>query len=198
MLRSLDTRLVFQRGAGVSGIELWASDGTTAGTQPYFAIAGSVTQPLQRVGAELYFTRHDVGWLTLWRTDGTNAGTGQVPGVPSPCFTFDLVEHGGAVYFTDALSHALYRFDRALATTTVVRAFNVQPYSGPNEIVSLGGELFFSVLVTSGDVELWRSDGTPSGTAWITTVNVGSTELTASRLHAPGAGKRLVLAARDA
>lgn len=82
ILAALGDRLMLAVDDGQSGGELWSTDGTSAGTQPVFAIDG--TEGLDPnlptvVGNLMYFLRKAANdhWV-LWRTDGTNSGTLQL------------------------------------------------------------------------------------------------------------------------
>jgi ELWxxDGT repeat protein len=77
-------RLFFTADDGIHGVELWASDGTTAGThlvkdiRPGSAGSYPVT-PSRLVGAWLFFVASDgVHGPELWASDGTEAGTSLV------------------------------------------------------------------------------------------------------------------------
>jgi ELWxxDGT repeat protein len=68
---------------GVSGEELWKSDGTSAGTVLVKDIWGgsSSSSPaeLTVVGGTIFFTAQDVtSGRELWKSDGTSAGTVRV------------------------------------------------------------------------------------------------------------------------
>jgi ELWxxDGT repeat protein len=117
-----------------SGLELWATDGTTAGTRlpreiaPQFANAGSSPSDFARLGNFLLFSADDdANGRELWRTDGTMTGTTLItdinPGSASST-PQQLIPANGLVYF------------RARST--------------PGE----GGAPWM----------VWRSDGTASGT----------------------------------
>ena len=85
-------RVVFTASAASSGMELWQSDGTAAGTTMIADIHpganSSDPRHLVALGGHVYFSAEDpVAGRELWRTDGTAAGTVRladlVPGVGS-------------------------------------------------------------------------------------------------------------------
>jgi len=72
--------LYFVADDGVSGAELWRSDGTASGTfrvrdiNP--GVQGSDASFLTPVGNTLYFQAYDAtNGTELWKSDGTQAGT---------------------------------------------------------------------------------------------------------------------------
>src|SRR5262249_60144077 len=71
---------VFRGGDGVTGRELWKSDGTAAGTVLVKDIRPGpdygYPENLTGVGRTLFFTANDgVNGQELWKSDGTEAGT---------------------------------------------------------------------------------------------------------------------------
>ena len=141
-----------------TGVELWATDGTAAGTRLVIDLS-----PGPRAGNPLwltsfngaaYFTASDgLGLDRLWRTDGTTTGT--VPLVPLRC---NVLQPAGAALFCLNDSE-LWRTDGTAAGTALVQTLygNYPIY----ETATLGTALFFK----GADGELWKSDGTSAGTA---------------------------------
>ncbi len=84
--------LYFSADDGVSGPELWKTDGTVGGTVQVKDIntapgAGSAPNALTVFNNALYFSADDgVTGRELWKTDGTDAGTLQVKDIcPGSC-----------------------------------------------------------------------------------------------------------------
>src|SRR4029079_5880352 len=67
----------------IDRIDLWASDGTAAGTGSVFTfpLEARSTSALSVVGNEAFFTAYnpDTNRSNLWRTDGTRARTPRIP-----------------------------------------------------------------------------------------------------------------------
>lgn len=145
----------------VTGLELWRSDGTESGTQlvkdiwpgPQDSIMSGDLDDLYGRGqpfftefqGRAYFVACDAeAGCEPWSTDGTNAGTHRLKDVlPGPA--------------SSAYSHYSWR------------NYN---YSGPRFGVA-GGELFFGANGHDTGFELWKSDGTESGTRFLRTVVPG-------------------------
>jgi ELWxxDGT repeat protein len=167
-----------------TGQELWASDGSggvvlVKDVEP--GSVGSNPHSLQVFGDTLYFGAHTpiqsgYGPATLgqlWESDGTPDGTH-----PVASMDYGLPPNGGPF-----LGTAVRLGDRLLYTTSVpgqslmrlwrTTVSNETPFVLVNQTISppavLGGDLVFgavSTATTSGGVAgLFRSDGTPEGTA---------------------------------
>lgn len=104
-----------------SGVGLWRSDGTEAGTRPFLESLSQVSS-LSRFGDRLLFTANDgVHGIELWESDGTEAGTSMVadlnPEVDVNIHRTSLMAvTGGAAFLTsDDGTHGLelYRYTGA-------------------------------------------------------------------------------------
>ncbi|MBP6333979.1 MAG: T9SS type A sorting domain-containing protein [Bacteroidia bacterium] len=186
--------LYFKAGNSVNGYELWKTDGTPAGTievkDIYPGAVGSNPHFITSFKGKIYFIAKDAsnGW-ELFCSDGTAAGTflfqDIVPG-PAGAFNdgtdFPIDPHfkvcGGYLYFvTDnngitPVDRHLWRTDGTLGGTIQLETSldPVMPYGGSslNMMVvteCLYGEFFFYHNVSStSNAELWKTDGTVSGT----------------------------------
>ncbi len=186
----LGSRLFFAANDGTAGSELWASDGTAAGTTRVAEINagadGSGPRDFARLGTKLFFRAHDVAHGgELWSTDGTEAGTALVNDIfPGPDFgtPFELVPFGGAVYFhADDGAHGreLWKSDGTETGTTMVAdirpggsAFDL--FSSPHGLTPVGSRLLFFADDGIAGNELWATDGTPAGTARVADLNPGA------------------------
>jgi ELWxxDGT repeat protein len=137
-----------------TGLELWRSDGTPAGTYRvkdiYPGPDSSFPYCFVEVGGTLFFAASDgAGGQELWRTDGTEAGTLRVkdilPGGGNSTPSF-LTNAGGTLFFTasDAAAGELWRSDGTEAGTVRVADINPGGASRPENLVYAGGKLFFS------------------------------------------------------
>jgi len=93
---------------GVHGQELWATDGTAAGTRLvrdiYPGATGSNILGLTAVGSDVYFSADDgVHGQELWQSDGTAAGTRLVQDIwpgPGDANPAGMTQAGGFLYFS--------------------------------------------------------------------------------------------------
>ena len=191
----LDGFLYFTADDGISGSELWRTDGTEAGTslvadindlipQDPFALEdslGSFPFGLTLFNDEIYFAAQNEDGDELWKTDGTDAGTTLVadinPGF-ADAFPFALTVFRDELYFgatTDELGDELWKTDGTEAGTVMVA--DIEPGAGssfPTEMYVFNDELFFSAS-EFGDVELWKTDGTEAGTVRVSDIHPGET-----------------------
>ncbi|HJX28989.1 MAG TPA: ELWxxDGT repeat protein, partial [Thermoanaerobaculia bacterium] len=188
---ALGGRWFFTANDGVSGRELWVSDGTTFGTRrvrdirpgPASSRIGQLTTGLGRV----YFTADDgVHGEELWVSDGTEAGTRMVRDlVPGAATSFprELAAFGHVVLFAaDDPDHGveLWRTDGTEAGT--VRLQDIAPGttpSSPHRFTASGPNVYFAANDGATGFEPWAISRASLGSALAATK-------TATGEHAPG------------
>lgn len=157
---------------GVSGRQLWSSDGTAVGTAPVVPSSGPVLPgTLTRFRDLVYFDAFDSAHgVELWRTDGTGPGTAlfkdTAPGTMYG-YPFAMTVFRDRLYFStpDFLFGKLWISDGTESGTRPLRDVAVAT-RGFGYFTATDSELFFlgSALDASG---LWKTDGTESGTALV-------------------------------
>ena len=170
---------------GVSGQELWKSDGTEAGTVRVKDInpgaAGSSPAGLGVVNGALLLSASDgAGGQEVWKTDGTEAGTVLVKNLQAVAVSLlpGSMTTGNSTVFmagddgTSGLE--LWKTDGTAAGT--VRVKDIQPGAGgssPNGLYNLDGTYFFNADDGTHGRELWKSDGTEVGTVMVGDIQPG-------------------------
>jgi ELWxxDGT repeat protein len=150
---------------GVSGRQVWRSDGTDAGTIRVSNVGAGGPTKLTAFGDRLLFTT--VSGDDLWLTDGTLAGTALLR---SGLSVGAIVDSGTLAFFdaqTAAEGRELWKTDGTAAGTVMV-----DPCPGPCALFAsqaVLGSLPGIALFQFAEEDLWRSDGTPAGTFSIAT-----------------------------
>src|SRR5207247_195058 len=130
-------RLYFQGYTSSTGLELWTSEGTAAGTEKVNEIqpgpGSGYPYHMTPFGNRLLFQATDgVHGVELWKTNGTKAGTAMIKDI-NPGLQI-----------------------------------NGQPRSSdPQEFVTVGKRALFVANERGHGFELWRTNGTPSGTVMV-------------------------------
>jgi ELWxxDGT repeat protein len=160
------------------GAVLWKSDGTAAGTPSVRVMyaggtngEGSLSE-LTNVNGTLYFVASDPGNASaaVWKSNGTAAGTTFV----FSGFSFNhLTAVSGALLFT--YNNVLYKTAPASQGATPLMpsmsSHFVSPDPHPTPLPTIGGIVYFNASYATLGNQLWRSDGTLSGTRMVTTIN---------------------------
>jgi ELWxxDGT repeat protein len=172
--------------------QLWASDGTPAGTVPLATIsplASASGSPLAGANGQLFFAGSDArSGVELWKSDGTPAGTMLLANL-APDTSRDtygsnpssLTNVDGTLFFVaDDGVHGmeLWRSDATVAGTALVKDINSGAASAFADqsgqlTAAVDGTLFFVAEDGISGGELWRSDGTDPGTVRLTHIDPG-------------------------
>lgn len=159
------------------GREVWRTDGTREGT---FLLKDLLPGPdsltrvmLTPLGNTLYIQSSDgEGGCTFWRSDGTPAGTVPIDGVCPGEQT--LTDVNSTVYFAgydERYGFELWKTDGTQVGTALVK--DLLPGSlgsGPHYLTNVNGTLFFlanNAKYGLHGFEIWRSDGTATGTVLV-------------------------------
>ncbi len=169
-LTAAGSTVFFFANDGTTGIELWKSDGTDAGTVlvkdllPGTGFGARVNDPgtappmLQAIGTNVYFYATDgaANGGELWKSDGTSANTVMVKDI------------------MPGAAHALVR-----------------------EMKAIGSRLYFSAKQPLGGTEPYISDGTGAGTGILKDVSVGGATSSSNPKHLTASAGKLYFSAND-
>lgn len=150
-----------------TGYALISTDGTDAGSavikdNDQVTIGSDIQEMLTLNGLVYFRAKVDrYNGEEIWRTDGTNAGTFRLG---SSVSGYDWQIVGSNIYWVtfNNGSWELWRTQGTLQTTTMVKKGDPGDFNDykPENLVDVSGRLYYS----TEDGELWRSDGTATGT----------------------------------
>jgi len=173
-LTDINGTVFFAASDGINGTELWKSDGTDAGTLLVKDInvgsGNSSPRDFAKVNDMLFFRAASNG---LWKSDGTDAGTVLVK---ASVIASDLINVNGTLFF-QGIDGELWKSDGTDAGTVLVK--DIYPgtsVSGPTYLTNMNGTLYFAATAGGSGAsgrELWKSDGTESGTELVKDIYVG-------------------------
>jgi ELWxxDGT repeat protein len=169
--------LFFSANDGVTGWELWRTNGTDASTVLVKDIRPGAESSFPGAFTVLNGRRYFFADNGLWRTDGTEAGTVLVKPV---ILTSRVAVFNGAMYFagtddgvgTERRGRELWKSDGTAAGTVVLKDIRGGAESSdPGDFTIANGILFFTAETASEGRELWKSDGTEAGTVIVKNIN---------------------------
>jgi ELWxxDGT repeat protein len=187
----LNNELYFSASDAASGVEIWKTNGSLAGTSLIKDInpfSDSNPAWLLVFNNAVYFSADDgANGTELWKTNGTTVGTSLIKNVnTSPGTGSDpqeLTASTSLVYFSandGVVGSELWASDGTTGGTSLVKNINttitagVDESSNPTSLVWTGTTLLFAATTTDEGTELWRSDGTGATTILLNDINPGS------------------------
>ncbi|MEZ4774166.1 MAG: T9SS type A sorting domain-containing protein [Bacteroidia bacterium] len=189
-LTALNNHLIFKAERTyadmVNGIELWHSDGTTAGTNILKDIwpgsGSSVPEQLYLFNGEVFFRATDsLNGTELWKTDGTANGTILVKNIApgaAGSFVDNFTALGNQLFFSayePTTGNELWVTDGTPGGTHLFLDINAtgNQSAGPRNFYVYQGKLYFTAESAGTGAELWVSDGTVQGTTFLKDINPG-------------------------
>ncbi len=166
--------LVFVSGSGGS-LQLWLSDGTAAGTRQLTEFSPpfgpSLTIPAVTAGGKVYFLAGlDTSAGSIWRSDGTAAGTVELVELPPAIDQVDGLAVAGNDFYVATSGAGVWRSDGTPGGTVQLTPFSTPvPFGGAPTFLALDGLVYFVAADEQGNASthLYRTDGTPAGTAMV-------------------------------
>ena len=180
-MAALGGSVVFTATDPAGGTEIWASDGTAAGTVRLRDIragtASSNPSQLKTAGSTIYFRADDgTAGAELWKTDGTPGGTTLVkdinlgPAASNPAGLF-ATAGGSRVLFAanDGVKGVeLWASDGTTAVHCTREGHRDKwDASNASRLVAVGSKVFFDA-----NNNLWVTDGTDAGTVRLSTTQM--------------------------
>ena len=181
-LTNVNGKLFFTARNGSSGVEVWSSDGTSAGTamvKNIYADAGGGATPssssptqLTNYNGSLFFVADDgLNGRELWKSDGTEAGTVMVKNIHEGTYQYTPTGGGSAVTRQNSAHPGLLRV--------------------------LNGQLYFVANDGTHGAELWKTDGTAAGTSLVKDIRSGTASAFTSSSLMEVVGSLLLFSAND-
>ena len=177
----------FNASPGTSNSQLWKTDGTSAGSLLLGTYSVGVRGFITLGNKILFVAGSSTTGAELWQTDGTFAGTSLLKEInPGPADGIEInyyrrypVKVGNKAYFpgTDSTGTELWETDGTPNGTTRVLDLNSSGngvIDGQyNNQVAHGGYIYFTGDDGIHGAELWRSNGTSSGTQMVADIYPG-------------------------
>ena len=165
--------------SGTSGIQLWRSDGSVAGTEMLYDFNETSIYGWQFHGVSLgdrlmFGARINSTAWGLWRSNGTAGGTQFLaPMVNQP---LEFARVGNEAYFFVYGPSRLWKTDGTVGGETIVHEFGAGESFLYSTLTPLGNQVLFAVESPGTGWEVWKSDGTSAGTAILKDINPGSAD----------------------
>ena len=173
----------------IEASSLWKSDGT-AGNRQLIADIPDIREPLYKAGNLVYFVGEDsLLGDEVWRSDGTTAGTYAIKDVFQDTTNFSGLEfdpqgltalNNELIFFQDDGLHGreLWKTDGTSAGTGLVADIFTGSTSGVlydyyYETAVMNNHVFFAARDDINGLELWKTDGTQSGTQIVLDIQAG-------------------------
>jgi ELWxxDGT repeat protein len=166
----------FQADDGTTGLELWKTDGTVAGTglvkDVMPGLEGAEPNSFLVAGGFVYFMANDgIHGFELWRTDGTEAGTMLVRDIrsgPQSVSARSFTAIGDRLYFVanDGVhGDEVWTTDGTEVGTTLVKDTRIGATGArPRSFAAVNDRLYFTADDGVHGEEVWTTDGTEAGT----------------------------------
>ncbi len=189
-----DNNILFSASDGISGVELWKSNGTKEGTvlikdiHPGVSSSSIDFETSLIINSELYFVANDgIHGTELWKSDGTENGTLLIKNIGPESFgsinisnTFLKTLNNEVLFIANDRIHGdeLWKTNGTEEGTILIKDINEENrFSGSSINLSQAtlnpntSEIYFTANDGIHGKELWKTDGTEEGTTLIKDIN---------------------------
>ena len=187
LFRFSNQRVIFSAPDSLHGIELWVTDGTVAGTTFLKDINPGLNSSYIKFGPKingrvLFIARTSGDLWSLWSTNGTINGTAELAssintGEFFPDYDFIYTVYNGSLFFyayRPALNVIeLWRSDGTLNGTFPVKTLDLF-FPAQGDFAVYHNLLFFHGYDLQHGEEVWKSNGSFSGTHLLRDINSGA------------------------
>ena len=189
--------LFFDAGSIATGAELWKSDGTVNGTVIVKDIIpgnghsiNSNHTPASSNGILYFSADNGFNGIELWKSDGSANNTVMVKDINAFSYFHSdprgFTNANGIMFFnaTDGINgFELWKSDGTLSGTKMVKdIYSSSPAnndfsSDPTQLTNVNETLFFGAVEPVHGYELWKSDGSVTGTVMVKNINSNNSVL---------------------
>jgi len=185
--------------AGTGQFELWATDGTSAGTVRLLQTGDTYLPALAGVaGKPVFAVGQSDGTTRLYSSDGTVAGTALITTLPTTANDYlDLANRStlgvnGRIFF--GAGGDLWQTDGTASGTSRIRTLSSPDSVSPSVFLlePFGNRFLFARQEAPEIAQLWISDGTAAGTQLLATFNGGQSSTFVTELLTLGTNRAIV------
>ena len=177
----VDDILYFLADDSVNGYELWRSNGTEIGTYMLKNISNSGNSSINNMvsyNGNLIFSANDnINGQELWISDGTEGGTHLIKDInpgPEGSGISSIFEFNELLFFTadnGSNGNEIWQTDGTVEGTSILMDIGINENSGllsENRFIVFDNYFYFLAQQNNMDsYDLWKSDGTASGTVFV-------------------------------
>jgi trimeric autotransporter adhesin len=173
--KQVNNIVFYDKTDGTTGNELWKFENNTSSLVADLRPGTQSASPsnFTKYNNEFYFIAFDGTVNKMYKSDGTAAGTLPFYNFVNKPTEAQIVEYNGSLYFTDIVGGmlSLFKTNGIAATVETVKQFaaddNIDKFYLVNGLI-----YFFTRNEVSGfgddeNLQLWKSDGSPTGTVMI-------------------------------